>query len=234
MMDKLRKILNQYNDNSGQIPSKFDELARDLSYSIKEAAKAGSRKKVSRKQLRKSLDKARSNYKELKKELQLLEDERAAIEAKVNDCRDRMFQSRSDMLSANKVIQNMDLADCNYVMMYNGDEISYLLGRDKAEHHVEVNKDGEVNAIPWKEYKKKLREMSGDIDSMADEIEELENEELEDIDDEEDSYDEEPEEDDTEDEEENEPDGNDEEEEENDSNDCDAPPFRFMDYELWR
>ena len=93
----------------------------------------------------------------LDKLLSQLQSERDSLDARLNQTKEDMEKSRTDMLQLNDVLRNMDLLDCNYVMMYNNsDDIGYLI--DKEEHHLSVDDQGDISLTPMKEHRRSVRQ----------------------------------------------------------------------------
>jgi hypothetical protein len=137
--------------------SNIEHLARKFESRLapKRAARRGTR--MNAKKIVKELDRARKTYKESRNRLKMLAAELERIEGQIQDCRDGVRGSRSEMLKKNQVLQNMDLADANYAVFYdnNSADVGYIVGGD--EHHIDLNEDGEISLTPMNERRRQQR-----------------------------------------------------------------------------
>ena len=173
------------------LAGKFEEQLR--------ATAARGKTKTSRKQVLKKIDKSKSVYQLERKREQSLKKQLAKVEADLEACRTKMRDHRKEMLRLKSVLSNMDLADCNYVVLYDNGDCGYVIDGD--EYSLDVNDEGELDMLDIKEYRRKKREeeraSSNQEDEEAAESDEEEDSQL--IDDEDEFDEEESEEDDSED-----------------------------------
>jgi hypothetical protein len=154
---------------------------------------ARSKPRSSRKQLLKNIDKSKAVYQLERKREQSLKRQLEKIEADLDACRQKVRESRSEMLKLKTVLSNMDLSDCNYVVMYDNGDCGYVLGGE--EYSLDVNDDGELDMLLMKEYRRKKREeeraaAGSDYDENNSDFEyesDMEDSELEDEDEEDDA-----------------------------------------------
>jgi len=122
---------------------------------------ARSKPKTSRKQVLKRIDKSKATYQVERKKLKNLERNLKKIENDINLAKGVQRTSRSDMLKLKKVLSNMDLADCNYVILYeDSNECGYIV--DGEERSLDVDDDGELSFKLMKEYRKEKRQAEKD------------------------------------------------------------------------
>ena len=137
--------------------SNIEHLARKFESKLapKKAARRATR--MNAKKIVKELDRARKTYKESRNKLKALEAELAQIEGQIQETRDGVRGSRSEMLKKNQVLQNMDLADANFAVFYdnNSADVGYIIGGE--EHHIDINEDGEVSLMPMNERRRQQR-----------------------------------------------------------------------------
>lgn len=117
---------------------------------------ARGKSKTSRKQVLKKIDKSKATYQTERKREQSLKKQLEKVEAELDACLQKVRGSRSEMLRLKKVLSNMDLADCNYVVLYDNGDCGYVI--DKEEYSLEVNDEGELDMLQMKEYRRKKRE----------------------------------------------------------------------------
>lgn len=137
--------------------AKFLERSR-----TKSAARGG--KKTSRKKIDSHRLKSLEGYHASKKKLSKLKAERDKLDAQLESAEKDMHDCRSEMLKLTDVLRNMDLADCNYVMMYdNTDDVGYIV--DKEEHHLDVDENGDVSFVLMTEHRRNQRKAKKEEDS---------------------------------------------------------------------
>lgn len=205
------------------------QLADRFEQQFDKTAGRSNKKKLSRNRLSSKRDVAKTKYQSERNLLTGLEKERSKLEQKIQDCQDGMYSSRGNMLKLTDVLRTMDLADCNYVIMYENDsqDVSFIIDGD--ENHIKVNDDGELEVTLMKDHRKaKRKEQKGSEEGL--EGEESEDEES---DESEESEDDEIEVDEEEDSDEDEEDDDEEKEDASDADDFDyfeseLPNFRFM------
>lgn len=146
------------------------QLADRFEQQLGKTAGRTNKKKMSRKQMLKQFDKAKANYQNERKRLKGLEGQLAALDQQIQDCRDGMRGSRSDMLTLTDVLRTMDLADCKHAVMYENDtkDVGYLI--DGVEHHIKVNEDGELEVTTLKDHRKSKRQEAKEKDDENDAI----------------------------------------------------------------
>ena len=142
--------------NIGELAKQFEEkLQKEAARGRKKAKK----RQRTRNQINKDLVTQKKKYQESRKKLSDLEKKRDYIEKMINECRDNMRSSRSDMLTCTDVLKNMDLADCRHAIFYDNDtnDIAYLIGG--SEQHINIDDIGDIRLQPMKEYQlERLRE----------------------------------------------------------------------------
>ena len=104
-----------------------------------------------------SIEKYRNIYQKTRKELHDLEIQKEKLDKLIQSTKDNVNSSRSNMLHMNKILQTMDLMDCNNVMMYENDDQDVGFIIDKEEFHVDLNDVGEASLTPIREYFKNKR-----------------------------------------------------------------------------
>ena len=127
---------------------KFEEQLR--------ATAARGKSKTSRKQVLKNIDKSKAVYQLERKREKSLKKQLAKVESDLEACRTKVRDSRKEMLRLKRVLSNMDLADCNYVVLYDNGDCGYIIDGD--EYSLDVNDDGELDMLDMKEYRRKKRE----------------------------------------------------------------------------
>jgi hypothetical protein len=135
--------------------NKLTGLAGKFEKQLRTTAARG-KPKTSRKQLLKKIDKSKVVYQTERKREQLLKKQLAKLEADLEACRQKVRGSRTDMLKMKKVLSNMDLADCNYVVMYDNGDCGYVIGGE--EYSLDVDDEGELDTLLMREYRRKKRQ----------------------------------------------------------------------------
>lgn len=142
--------------NIGELAEQFeDKLQKEAARGRKKAKK----RQRTRNQINKDLGGQKKKYQESRKKLSELEKKRDRLERNINECRDSMRSSRSDMLNCTDVLKNMDLADCRHAIFYDNDtkDVSYII--DGSEQHIDIDDIGDVRFKPMKQYQlERLRE----------------------------------------------------------------------------
>jgi len=125
----------------------------------KSAARGG--KKTSRKKIDSNRLKSLEGYHSSKKKLSKLRAERDKLDAQLESAEKDMHDCRAKMMKLTDVLRNMDLVDCNYVMMYdNNDDVGYIV--DKEEHHLDVDENGDVSFVLMNEHRRNQKKSKND------------------------------------------------------------------------
>jgi hypothetical protein len=162
--------------------NKIKQLASVFEEQLSAKAAAKQKDKMSRKSILKRIDKSKATYQQERKKLENFKKQKEKLENELESCHNVMKDSRSEMLRLKNVLSNMDLADCNYAIMYEND-CGYLI--DGEEYHVKINDDGDLEVKPMKEHRKELKSSEKSDESEkneADDSQEKE-EELDNLDD---------------------------------------------------
>lgn len=154
-----------------QLASSFEEQL-----TLKVAVKQ--KDKMSRKSILKKIDKSKATYQQERKKLENLKKQKDKLEKELDICQSIMKESRSEMLRLKNILSNMDLADCNYAIMYEND-CGYLI--DGEEYHVKINDDGDLEVKLMKDYRKELKNSEKSEEPENNEADDQEKEESEDL-----------------------------------------------------
>lgn len=122
-------------------------------------AKTAGKQRLSRGRISKSLDKAKGEYAKLKDSMDVLEANDAKLRGQLEGTRKSVQEARSRIMKMHKAMQNMDLANANDAIFYDGnsaDDIGYVI--NGKEFHLDISDDGEVNLTPMNKHRKSKKD----------------------------------------------------------------------------
>lgn len=115
--------------------------------------KIAAKEKTSKKSLSKRLEKARSEHQKLSEELKKVQKEFDKIKSVYDDLKSKVAAKRKEIISLQNAGQKMDLADASDAIFHQDtNDISYII--DGKEFHVDVDGEGNVNTVPWRDHRK--------------------------------------------------------------------------------
>ena len=115
--------------------------------------KIAAKEKTSKKSLSKRLEKARSEHQKLSEEFKRVQKEHSGVQARFDDLKGKVSAKRKEIISLQNAGQKMDLADASDAIFHQDtNDVSYVI--DGKEFHVDVDGEGNVNTVPWRDHRK--------------------------------------------------------------------------------
>jgi hypothetical protein len=115
--------------------------------------KIAAKEKTSKKSLSKKLEKARAEHQKLSEELKRVQKEYDKIKSVFDDLKGRVSAKRKEIISLQNAGQKMDLANASDAIFHQDtNDVSYVI--DGKEYHVEVDGEGEIQTVPWRDHRK--------------------------------------------------------------------------------
>jgi len=115
--------------------------------------KIAAKEKTSKKSLSKRLEKARAEHQKLSEEFKKVQKEHSGVQARFDELKGKVSAKRKEIISLQSAGQKMDLADASDAIFHQDtNDVSYVI--DGKEYHVELDGEGNVNTVPWRDHRK--------------------------------------------------------------------------------
>ena len=135
--------------------------------------KIAAKEKTSKKSLSKRLEKARAEHQKLSEDFKKVQKEHSGVQARFDELKGKVSAKRKEIISLQSAGQKMDLADASDAIFHQDtNDVSYVI--DGKEFHVELDGDGNVNTVPWRDHRKAQKpvepEMTEGTEETTDEV----------------------------------------------------------------
>lgn len=115
--------------------------------------KIAAKEKTSKKSLSKRLEKARAEHQKLSEEFKRVQKEFDKTKSVHDDLKSKVGAKRKEIISLQNAGQKMDLANASDAIFHQDtNDVSYVI--DGKEYHVEVDGEGEIQTVPWRDHRK--------------------------------------------------------------------------------
>jgi len=172
--------MNKILETAGRINSKLTKSAVEIPHSVKtplEVAEkfinksAAPKNTMTKTQMHKALDRAKEDYQHYNEVLQNLKSQKAILDTKISDADSKFRAARAEMMSLTEYMRALTLSGSKSIVRYQDcDDVGYV--RDGIEYHLDINAEGDVKAVPMKEFKKMKKNVVKPEDEDTEELKE--------------------------------------------------------------